>query len=634
MHTPIELLKQFWQHNSFREPQEQIINSVLAANNTVALLPTGGGKSICFQIPALLMPGVCLVISPLIALIEDQVNNLRKKGIKAAAIIGGTSLEDIDAVFDNCLYGNYKFLYLSPEKLQQTWILERIVKLKINLIAVDEAHCISQWGHDFRPAYLEIGKVKNLFPNIPVIALTASANQRVLEDICLHLNLDNPHIFKKSFFRENIVYGVYKVENIALTIERMLLKNPFPTIIYARNRKETQLFAQKLNSINFKASFFHGGLSVSEKKKRLQDWLEEKTPIIVATNAFGMGIDKPNVKNVIHIRIPENLENYYQEAGRAGRNNQKAFASILISPNELESATNWINSNLFDKSFLKKVYQKLNNFLNIAQGEGYNTTYSFNFNKFCLHNQFSYRQAYNALQFLDRQGIVKLSQNAANRSKLLFTALSGELLDVVYDNEKHENILLFILRNYPNIHEFDTPIDLEFISSQTDESVSYIIDCIQHWQSLDLCRFTPEENDITVTFNEPWEGDRTLSRILPYLEQQNNLKINQYKSMLFYIENEDICKNKILLRYFDEIREEDCGICSACLSKNKNIQSAKDNIKEITEKILHYLTQNPASITELETSGLSSKENIIIGIQILLEDGKIIANFKNQYTIK
>ncbi len=633
MNTPIALLQQFWQHETFRDPQEQIINSVLASKDTLALLPTGGGKSICFQIPALLMPGVCLVISPLIALIEDQVNNLSKKGIKATAIIGGTPAEIIDATFDNCMYGNYKFLYLSPERLQQNWFLERLEKLTINTIVVDEAHCISQWGHDFRPAYLEIKKLKTIFPNIPVIALTASANQRVIGDICLHLSLNNPHIFKKSFYRQNIIYGVYKVENTAVTLEKMLLKHPFPTIIYARTRKETQLFAQKLNNKNFKATFFHGGLSVSEKKKRLQDWLEENTPIIVATNAFGMGIDKPNVKNVIHIQIPENLENYYQESGRAGRNDQKAFASILISPNEIESSEKWIKSNLFDKSLLKKVYQKLNNYLNIAYGEGYDSTYNFNFNKFCLHYQFAYKQTYNALQFLDRQGILKLSQNAINRNKLIFTASSSELLDLVYDNERQENVLLFILRNYPNIHEFETAINLDFISEQTSENTSYITECILYWQSLNLCRFTPEENDITVTFNESWEGERTIFRILPYLEQQNKLKINQYKSMLFYIENEDICKNRILLKYFDEIKEEDCGVCSVCVSKTKKIQSTK-NLKELKEKILSYLIRTPASISDLESLGISSKDDITTGIQILLEEGAIIVNFKNQYIIK
>ncbi|MDR0230126.1 MAG: RecQ family ATP-dependent DNA helicase [Flavobacteriaceae bacterium] len=632
MSLPIELLRKHWQHDFFREPQEEIIEAVLTKQDTFVLLPTGGGKSICFQIPALVMPGVCIVISPLVALMEDQVNNLNKINIKATAIIGGTSLEEIDAIIDNCTYGNYKFLYLSPERLTQTWLMERIEKLNINLIAIDEAHCISQWGYDFRPSYLEISKLRDLLPQVPMIALTASATERVIEDICTNLQLKKPKIFKKSFYRSNLIYGVYHIENKFSTIERILQKNPLPTIIYARNRKETQSYAKWLNERNYKALYFHGGLSSFEKKKRLQEWIEEKTPIIVATNAFGMGIDKKNVKNVIHIQIPENLENYYQEAGRAGRDNNKAFASILVNKKDIESIKEWQEKNLFDKDFLKLVYRKLNNFLNIAYGEGYNMTYSLQFNKFCSHNKFPYIKAYNALQFLDRQGIIKLAQNSNNKTKLLFTALSGDLLDIVYDDERAENVLLFILRNYNGIHEYETDINLEFISEHTEESVEYIEKCITYWQEQELCQYIPEDNDISITFNEVWEEDRALYRTFSFLNQQNNLKTEQYKSMLFYIENNDICKNKILLRYFDEKLEEDCGNCSICIEKKRKAPGL--DFTKYNQLILTYLKNAPQTLSDLSVQIQLGEQETMVCLQLLLEDNTITMNYKNQYLLK
>ena len=629
---PIDLLQQYWKHTSFREPQEAIIDAVLQNKDTFALLPTGGGKSVCFQIPALLLPGTCLVISPLVALMQDQVNNLNAKGIKATAIVGGTSLTDIDAILDNCLYGDYKLLYLSPERLEQTWLLERIENLKISLIAVDEAHCISQWGNDFRPAYLKINQLRKLFPSVAVIALTGSANKRVIGDICANLELKDVALFTKSFYRENLLYGVYKVENKEAIIERMLQKNPFPTIIYVRSRKETQLLSQQLNQKHYKANFFHGGLNTFEKKKRLEDWMTEKTPIMVATNAFGMGIDKRDVRNVIHLQLPDNLENYYQEAGRAGRDEAKAFASLLLSPSEPKTTDDWCKENLFDKAFLKLVYRKLNNYLSIGLGEGYNTSYSFSFNQFCLHYKFPYTLTYNALQFLDRQGICKLTANSNNKTQVQFIVSSSELLDYVYDNERQEHVLLQIIRHYPGIHEYNTPINLAYISEQVGESVLYIQECLQTWHQENLCIFTPEEHDLEITFLEAWEEDKTIYRTFPFLEQQNKLKRNQYEAIYFYAQNDDICKNKILLRYFDEIMEQDCGSCSTCLQANRKNPTAK--LTETRALVLAYIKQKQAaSAVELEMALHISLQDIIVILQILLEQEVIKLNNKNQYSL-
>ncbi|MGG5507894.1 MULTISPECIES: RecQ family ATP-dependent DNA helicase [unclassified Myroides] len=629
---PIDLLQQYWKHTSFREPQEAIIDAVLERKDTFALLPTGGGKSICFQIPALLMPGTCLVISPLVALMQDQVNNLNALGIKAAAIMGGTSLTDIDAILDNCLYGDYKLLYLSPERLEQTWLLERIENLKISLIAVDEAHCISQWGNDFRPAYLKINQLRKLFPSVGIVALTGSANKRVIADICTNLELKDVALFTKSFYRDNLIYGVYQVENKEALVDRILQKNPFPTIIYVRSRKETQLLAQQLNQKNYKANFFHGGLNTFEKKKRLDDWMAEKTPIMVATNAFGMGIDKKNVRNVIHLQLPENLENYYQEAGRAGRDESKAFASLLLSPSEPKTVDDWCKENLFDKAFLKLVYRKLNNYLSIGLGEGYDTSYSFSFNQFCLQYKFPYTLTYNALQFLDRQGICRLTPNSNNKTQLQFVVSSSELLDYVYDNERQEHVLLQLIRHYPGIHEYNTPINLAFISEQVHEPILFIQECLQTWHQENLCIFTPEEHDLEITFHEAWEEDKTIYRTFPFLEQQNKLKREQYEAIYFYAQNDDICKNKILLQYFDEKLEQNCGTCSTCLQRSKKKTTA--SLSQIKEHILlHLQREEAASASELEVALHLSMQDILVVLQLLLEQQQIKLNNKNQYTL-
>ena len=334
MQEALQILKKYWKHDSFRSLQKEIIESIHSGKDTLAILPTGGGKSICFQVPSLMKEGICLVISPLVALMKDQVANLQQRNIKAIALTGGIPTEEVIDLLDNCQFGNYKFLYLSPERLQSDWIMDRIKNLPINLIAIDEAHCVSQWGHNFRPAYLKISHLKEHFPKIPFLALTATATPKVKEDIIKDLNLQQPAVFQKSFSRDNLAYMVFEVEDKLHRIQQILKKNPAPSIIYVRNRKSCLDIASQLNILGFKATYYHGGLSYKEKEKNMQRWMTEETQVIVATNAFGMGIDKANVKTVIHIQLPENLENYYQEAGRAGRDGNKAYAILLNSPSD------------------------------------------------------------------------------------------------------------------------------------------------------------------------------------------------------------------------------------------------------------------------------------------------------------
>ena len=355
MQTALEILQKYWKHDTFRSLQSEIITAVLNGEDTFALMPTGGGKSICFQVPAMMNPGICLVISPLVALMKDQVANLKLKGIKAIALTGGIKSDEIIDLLDNCQFGDYKFLYLSPERLQSDWILDRIKNLPINLIAIDEAHCVSQWGHDFRPAYLKISNLKTHFPKIPFLALTATATFKVKEDIIEELGLHHPQIFQKSFARKNIAYMVFEAEDKLYKIEQILKKNPQPSIIYVRNRKSCLDVSSQLKSLGVKATYYHGGLSPKEKDTNMQLWMQEKAQVIVATNAFGMGIDKPNVKTVIHIQLPENIENYYQEAARCGRTGEKAFSVILTSPSDIIQSENQFLNVLPDKEFLCKI---------------------------------------------------------------------------------------------------------------------------------------------------------------------------------------------------------------------------------------------------------------------------------------
>lgn len=484
-----QLLKKYWKHDSFRKPQEEIINSVLNGNDTLALLPTGGGKSICYQVPGMLLNGITLVVSPLIALIKDQVENLQKRDIKAVALLGGISQEEVSNLLDNCLYGNYKFLYLSPERLQQDWIIERIKQLPINLIAIDEAHCVSQWGHDFRPAYLKIKDLKIHFPKIPFLALTASATQLVQKDIISLLDLKETVTFKKSFYRENIGYHIIETEDKRSKIKSVLTKNPQSSIIYVRNRKACVELSRQLNAMGFSATFFHGGLSIKEKETNRKLWMQNTVQVVVATNAFGMGIDKPDVKTVIHYQLPENLENYYQEVGRAGRNGKKSFGILLTNANEVTLTKKSFNDQELDIAFLKTIYKNLNNFFQIAYGEGFNEQFSFNINSFSHQYKTPIIKTYNALQFLDRQGIITFSTETTEKVKLQFIIPSKEVIRYTSLHRNQEEIITNILRIYTGIFEMETAINPILVAKKSSATEAEVISVLHDLEKTMLFRF-------------------------------------------------------------------------------------------------------------------------------------------------
>ena len=630
MQTALQILQKYWKHDEFRSPQSEIINSVLEGNDTFGLMPTGGGKSICFQIPAMLQDGICLVISPLVALMKDQVQRLQKLDIKAIALTGGIQSDEMITLLDNCEFGNYKFLYLSPERLQSDWILERIKNLPINLIAIDEAHCVSQWGHDFRPAYLKIAHLKTHFPKVPFLALTASATKTVLDDVILQLGLEKPAIFKKSFARKNIAYMVFEVEDKLYRIEQILKKNPQPSIIYVRNRKSCSETSSQLQSLGFKATYYHGGLSVKDKEKNMSLWMNDEVQIMVATNAFGMGIDKSNVKTVIHIHLPESIESYYQEAGRAGRNDHKAFAVLLTSPSDKAQAQSQFINVLPDKQILKQIYIKLCTYFQIAYGEGINEQYSFNLNHFCQKYGFPTLKCFNAIQFLDRQGILSLSQEYSEKITMQFMIPSKEVIRYISLNQKEEPILLAILRTYPGIYESQTAINISLVAKKSNCEEILIHSILEKLKGLEVIDYHKKNNDATIIFNEVREDDRTINRVSKYLETQNKQKIAQFESVLNYINEKKVCKSKLILSYFGEKAETDCGICSYCISNKKKIGDSS----LVSKKIIELLKIQDLNSREIQKLTKNSEDDVIFALQNLLENNKIAVKPNNKYSLK
>jgi ATP-dependent DNA helicase RecQ len=625
-----QILQKYWKHDSFRSLQEEIIDSVLSGRDTFALMPTGGGKSICFQVPAMMKEGICLVVSPLVALMKDQVANLQQRNIKAIALTGGIRQEEIIDLLDNCQFGNYKFLYLSPERLQSDWISDRIKTLPINLIAIDEAHCVSQWGHDFRPAYLKIAQLKAHFPTIPFLALTATATTRVKEDIISALKLEKPQLFKKSFARKNIAYMVFEVEDKLHRITQILKKNPQSSIIYVRNRKACLEISSQLQSLGFKATFYHGGLSSKEKDKNMQLWMQDQAQVIVATNAFGMGIDKATVKTVIHIQFPENIENYYQEAGRAGRNEEKAFAVLLHSPSDSIQAENQFINILPDKKFLKEMYIKLCNFFQIAYGEGIDENFFLNLNSFCAKYNFPVLKTYNAIQFLDRQGIITLSQEFSEKISLQFLIPSKEVIRYSSLNPADSEIIVVILRTYPGIYETQTVFNVSLIAKKSNHTESQVYTLLLKLKEKNIIDYHAKNNDTRLVFNEVREDDRTINRVSKFLEIQNQLKVTQLQSVINYVNNKTECRSKIILEYFGENTNENCGICSYCITSKK----IKPNTQSIASEIIHKLETEDLSSREIQNIVGLNQDDIILVLQELLEDGEIMVNKNNKYTIK
>lgn len=631
MQHPIQILEHYWNFTSFKPLQEDIINSVIDNNDTFALLPTGGGKSLCFQIPALAKDGICIVISPLIALMNNQVATLKDKNIKAIALTSSYKYDELSTLLDNCIYGNYKFLYLSPERLQQDIVQDRIRQMNVNLIAVDEAHCISQWGNDFRPAYKNIKLLRTLQPTINCIALTASAKPEVVKDVIEELDFIDTKLFKQSFYRKNLAYMVFETEDKFYKIKKILKKNPSSSIIYVRNRKRTFEISRSLNASGFSSTFYHGGLSPKEKDNHFSNWLNNRVQVMVATNAFGMGIDKPDVKTIIHIDLPDSLESYFQEAGRAGRNGDKAFAVILKNKNDEEKVKNQFLRVLPKVDFIKLVYRKLCNYFQISYGEGAYITYDFNFNKFCKTYNFNSILTYNAFLALDRNSVISLAQQFKRRSTIKILVTSTELFKYLEKNENINTITKSILRTYGGVFDQDVKINTLLIASKTDSTEETVINTLIKLERDNLISLNLKNTDAEITFIEPREDEKTINRIAGTIKHQNKLKTNQIDDVINYISDNDKCKSLQLLNYFGESNNENCGICSVCINKN-NSASLDANKSDLDIVISLLKNEDLSSRTLLEKSYLNEIQITNI-IKYLLEAKKIKLTEYNTYKL-
>ncbi|MGK0429899.1 MAG: ATP-dependent DNA helicase RecQ, partial [Psychroserpens sp.] len=621
-----------WNHTSFRPLQEEIINSVLENNDTFALLPTGGGKSVCFQIPALIKEGICIVVSPLVALMKDQVNSLKEKGIKAMAITSGIRYSELDSLLDNCIYGNYKFLYLSPERLQQDIVKQRIEQMNVNLIAVDEAHCISQWGNDFRPAYKNITTLRQLQPHVNVIALTATAKPEVIEETIKELDFIAPNIFKASFTRPNISYQVQHSEDKIYDLEQLLRLHKGSSIIYVRSRKMSIEIHNILEKKGFSSTFYHGGIPTKDKNDRLYQWMNNQKEIMVATTAFGMGIDKPDVKTVIHINLPESLESYYQEAGRAGRNNEKAYAVLLTNKSDEQVLKNQFIKSLPSIDEIKVVYRKLCNYFQISYGEGELTTHLFNFSDFCKAYQFKSSKTFNALQLLDRNSIIKLSQQFNYKTKLQFTVSNASMFSYLNTHAHYNIVVKTILRTYGGIFEHQLAINLTLVADKSSVAEKQIIAILHQLHKDGIVDFLFSNTDSEVLFLQPREDDKTINRIANVVEHQQALKRAQIDAVLQFIDNDSVCKNRQLLRYFGEITDTNCGVCSVCM--NGKLSEEKKDTKTITTQVITALQDHPMSSRLLIEHLPYDKDEIFEILKWLLESDVIELNAGNSYKIK
>lgn len=588
----LKILQEVFGHDGFRPVQKQVIDSVLGGVDTLALLPTGGGKSLCFQIPALALEGICVVISPLIALMKDQVDALKSKGILAAAIYSGMSLREIDRILDNCIYGNYKFLYVSPERLKSELFIERFKIMKVNLIAVDEAHCISQWGYDFRPPYLQIAEIRQYHPKVCILALTASATPAVCVDILEKLEFRNYAEFHQSFARSNLSYNIRLVENKLEKGVEILKKVPGTAIWYVRNRMATHQIAKALTQLGISAEPYHAGLSMVDRAKRQEDWKSDKVRVIVSTNAFGMGIDKSNVRVVIHHDLPENLENYYQEAGRAGRDGKMAYAILMVNEEDFQQVISRSEQIYPPKEFLKKVYQCLANFYRIAVGSNLLSSFDFEWNEFAKTYDLAILDTFYALKVLEEEGLIGLNESFYMPSKIHFCVDPARLYEVQIAHAKLDPIIKILLRTYGgNLFSEYLKIQESKIAKSLNMNEMQLVKALHQLAQLEVLDYDRRKDKPQLTFLTPRYDAGKLPLNLKRIEQRRALMIYKAAKMVEYARQTKICRTQYIQEYFGEGTDISCGICDWC-KEHKKANDPKGTEAKFHKRVIETLTQS------------------------------------------
>jgi ATP-dependent DNA helicase RecQ len=569
MQTPGEILLKYWGYPKFRPLQEEIIQEVLNGKDTLALLPTGGGKSLCFQVPALCMEGICIVVSPLIALMKDQVYHLESRGIKAVAIYAGMSKRLIDQTLDNCIYGRIKFLYVSPERLTTDIFIERVKRMKVNLWAIDEAHCISQWGYDFRPPYLQIADIRIHHPNVPVLALTATATEQVAEDIQEKLAFSNKNLMQKSFLRSNLSYAVLYEDAKYAKLVDILQKVPGSSVVYVRNRRKTKEIADYLNQCKINATHYHAGLPMEERSLKQESWIKDKTRVIVSTNAFGMGIDKPNVRTVVHMDMPESPEAYFQEAGRAGRDEKRAYAVLLFNLADKMNALDQLNETMPSIAEIKNVYNALGNFLQLAIGSGLEGVFNFDLSAFCKQYNFVPLKTINAFKFLEQQELLILSEGVYQSSRLMVKANKEGLYKFMIAHKAYEPLIKFILRSYSGIFDGLNRIDEKQIASKIQSDKQKVVKALNFLDQLALVQYEKANDFPFIKFLQPRLATINLNLDTKLIETRIAVFKDKLNAMILYATDKSRCRSNALLSYFGEIRTDRCGVCDFCLGRNK-----------------------------------------------------------------
>ena len=583
-----EILKEYWGYDNFRGIQEDIIQSIGSGRDTLGLMPTGGGKSITFQVPAMAKEGLCIVITPLIALMKDQVRNLRDRGIKAIAIYSGMTREEIIIALENCIFGNYKFLYISPERLDTEIFRIKLRSMNVSMITVDESHCISQWGYDFRPAYLKISEIRTLLPDVPILALTATATPEVVKDIQQRLAFKEENVFRMSFERKNLAYIVRKTENKTEELLHILKHVSGSAIVYAHNRKRTKEYSQILNENGITATFYHAGLSNETKDLRQKSWVSGETRVMVATNAFGMGIDKPDVRLVVHIDIPDSPEAYFQEAGRGGRDGKKAYAVLLYAKSDKTTLKKRISDTFPEKNYIRTVYEHLNYYYQMAMGDGYGCTREFNIDEFCRNFKHFPIQVDSALKILMRAGYLEYTDEQDNNSRLMFTLTKEELYRIHETSPETEKLINVILRSYTGVFTEYAYINEETLSLRTGMTRQQVYDTLISLTRRRILHYIPGKKTPYIIYTrERQEADRLIFTKEVY-EDRKDCFIKRIKAMTEYAESDDKCRSRMLLLYFGEKNEHNCGQCDVCLAAHSSgiKQGVFDEISRQIENIL------------------------------------------------